>query len=100
MQTETCLQAFQTKEDKTFSHHVKKTWMQTEKVFQKKKNKSQFTKDAHEKNEYMNDMKLIWGTHARLICLGAKIQSRQMGSYHSNVPERVVPYIKNQKLML
>lgn len=39
--------------------------MQTEKVFQKKKNKSQFSKDAHEKNEYMNDMKLIWSTHAR-----------------------------------
>lgn len=99
METETCSQAFQTKEGKTFTHHIKNTWMQTEKVFQKKK-EYQFTKDAHEKKEYMNDMKLIWGIHARLIWLGAKIQSKQMGSNHSSVPECVVPWIKNQKLML
>lgn len=61
------------------------------KKYSKSKNKSQFTKDAHEKKEYMNDMKLIWGTHARLIWLGAKLQSKQMGSYHSSVPEYVVP---------
>lgn len=95
MQTETCSQAFQTKEDKIFTHHVKNTWMQTDKIFQKK-----FTKDAHEKKEYMNNMKLIWGTHARLIWLGARIQSKQMGSNFSSVPECVVLWIKSQKLML
>lgn len=42
-------------------------------------------------------MKLIWGIHARLIWLGAKIQSKQMGSNHSSVLERVVPWIKKSK---
>lgn len=59
--------------------------------YSKRKKKSQLTKYGNEKKEYMNDMKLIWGTRARLIGLGAKLQIKQMGSNHSSVPECVVP---------
>lgn len=65
MQTEVCSQAFQTKEDKTFTHHVKNTWMQTDKV--KEKRNFSLQKMLMRKKKYINDMKLIWGTHARLI---------------------------------
>ena len=32
--------------------YIKNTWMQTDKIFQKKKKNSQFTKDGYEKKEH------------------------------------------------